>query len=194
MSVLNDSQIPIREVPHQRGLTVSQRYRIVVGSRKHQRSVSGVDRTVSGIIFSKLVPHGGTETRFEPRRGGGWGWARDQGAGAAVFAFFRMGRGRGVGWSCRRDRIIEGNYIRECPRLDLAAGALLVAPLPLRRRGEHSFQHALGGVRYRRGHRLGDRPATSPLRLAHGPTGADNWGQRFSRASWPCQVSCPTVW
>ena len=52
---------------------MSQRYRIVVGSRKHQRSVSGVDRTVSGIIFSKPVPCGGTETRFEPRRGGGGG-------------------------------------------------------------------------------------------------------------------------
>ena len=44
-----------------RGLTMSHPYRIVVGSRKHHRSVSGVDRTVPGIIFSKPGPTGTTK-------------------------------------------------------------------------------------------------------------------------------------
>ena len=40
---------------------MSHPYRIVVGSRKHHRSVPDVDRAVPGIIFSKPGPTGTTK-------------------------------------------------------------------------------------------------------------------------------------
>ena len=65
---------------------MSQSRCILVGNRKHHRSVSGTDRTGAGIMLSKPTLSG-REERGRSRGGGGWGRARREGPRPVFFAF-----------------------------------------------------------------------------------------------------------